>query len=291
MTLNPFTLHGMPFVMFYIALMVVTFIVLRRAMMAAETEGVPPVPRYDDPYLIAYLRDGAAEALRVATVALTDRGLLELDGDKVQMRKRHAAELVKRPIEKAVLRCYATPGDGTRVLRDGAALKACEEYRSALERHGLVAGAATRERRLPKVAIAAAVLLGVAAARIVEALWAGRHNLGFLIALSLLSAFLLWRFWRRRLTYAGDEAITDLKVLFKRLPERAASLKPGGESNEMAMLAAVFGLTALPAAAYPFVEKIYPKPQGDSSSSGGDSGSSCGSSCGGGCGGGGCGGV
>ena len=80
-------------------------------------------------------------------------------------------------------------------------------------------------------------------------------------------------------------------MLFKRLPERAASLKPGGESNEMAMLAAVFGLTALPAAAYPFVEKIYPKPQSDSSGSGGDSGSSCSSSCGGGCGGGGCGGV
>lgn len=292
MTLNPFSLHGVQFLLFYVVLMVVTIVVLRRSMRAAETGSVPPSPRFDDPYLIAYLRGGADEALRVATVSLTDRGLLEIQGDKVGLRRRRAADIVKRDIEKAVAKAYATPGEGSRVLRDTAALQACTAYREQLETRGLLAGKAMFAQRLPAVATAAAVLLGVAGARIVEALLHGRHNLGFLAVLALISTFILWRLWRRRLTFAGDAALDDLKVLFKRLNDRAKSLKPGGESNEMAMLIAVFGLAALPVDAFPFVEQLYPRPQGgDSSSGSSDSGSSsCGSSCGGGCGGGGCGG-
>ena len=59
----------------------------------------------------------------------------------------------------------------------------------------------------------------------------------------------------------------DLKTLFKRLKSRASALKAGGESNEMAMLIAVFGLAALPATAFPFVEKLYPQPRSESSGS------------------------
>ena len=72
-------------------------------------------------------------------------------------------------------------------------------------------------------------------------------------------------------------------------------LRTGGATNEALMLAAVLGIHALPAEAFPFVHQVYPKPM-SSSSSGGDGGSwgsSCsssgGSSCGGG--GGGCGGC
>lgn len=288
--LNPFTLHGVQFLLFYLALMAVTFIVLRRVVRAAEIDPPLPAPRLDDPYLIAYLRGDAEEALRVTTVSLVDRGLLEMEGDQVALRRRRAADLVKRDIEKAVAQAYATPGDGSRVLRDAGALRACSAYRQQLETHGLLAGPAARERRLQPVAVAAAVLFAVAGVRIVDALWHGRHNLGFLAALAAISALLLWRLWRRRLTFAGDAALADLKTLFKRLKSRASALKAGGESNEMAMLIAVFGLAALPATAFPFVEKLYPQPRSESSGSSDSSGSSCGSSCGGGCGGGGCGG-
>jgi hypothetical protein len=92
--------------------------------------------------------------------------------------------------------------------------------------------------------------------------------------------------------------MADLNQLFKRLKGRAYTLSAGGKTNEAALLAAVFGLSALPATGFPFISTLYPaKNKSDSNSSGcGSSSSSCsssssscssGSSCGGG---GGCGG-
>lgn len=288
--LNPFALGGPAFLLFYLVLMAVTFIVLRRAMRAAETAAAPPAPKFEDPYLIAWLRGGEKEAIRVATVSLVDRGLLAVDGDKLSLPDLQAVELVRRDIERAVLRAYRSPGDAERAAKDSAVRQACRQYKASLERHGLVAGRDTFTRRGPQIAIAAAVLLGTSAVRIGQALLHGHHNLVFLGALTLIAAVALIVHWRRPRTFAGDAAIADLETLFKRLKDRAAMLRPGSGGNEVAMLAAVFGLAALPAGAFPYVATLYPRPPNESSGGGSSDSSSCGSSCGGGCGGGGCGG-
>jgi hypothetical protein len=49
---------------------------LRRAGESAE----PPAVNLSDPYLIAYLRGGKNEVLRIATVTLIDRGYLTVLG-------------------------------------------------------------------------------------------------------------------------------------------------------------------------------------------------------------------
>ena len=75
-SLNPFNLHGPAFLAFYIGRMVITLWALKRWLRVFEGRAGTPPPRFDDPYLIAYLRGGVEEAARVATVSLIDRGLL-----------------------------------------------------------------------------------------------------------------------------------------------------------------------------------------------------------------------
>jgi uncharacterized protein (TIGR04222 family) len=285
MSLNPFHLGGPAFLAFYVALMVVTVIALRASMRARELADAPPAPKFEDPYLIAWLRGGDVEAARVATVALVDRGLLTAQGSTLALRDPQAVEIARRDIERALLRLYRNPGSAQNAHKDAAVRRACERYRQTLAQHGLVAGGTVFARRLAPIAIAAAVLLGVSGARIAQALAAGRHNLAFLTILTVVAAVILVAHWGRRRTFAGDAALADLKALFSRLKGRAATLRAGGGA-EVAMLAAVFGLAALPGAAFPFVEKLYPAPANSSDGGGSSCGSSCSSSCGGGCGGG-----
>jgi hypothetical protein len=110
-----------------------------------------------------------------------------------------------------------------------------------------------------------------------------------LLAVAVFLVLLALTFRRR--TALGDDVLADLQQLFAGLNARAALLPADGSSNEMAFVAAVFGIAA--ATVNPRVaalKDLFPKASSSSSSSSG-CGSSCGSSgCGSSCGGGGCGG-
>lgn len=285
--MNPFALHGFAFLFFYIVLGVMTLIALRFWFKFSEP-AKSDLPKFNDPYLIAHLRGGDEEAIKIATISLADRGLLVFEGDKIK-RKYGDRDLAQREIEHAILKACARPVEGNDVLTDMGAKRACEGYKKSLVDAGLLAGPATYAQRLIGVGAAAVLLLGTATYKVQLALSQGRHNVGFLIALALIFTVILFAVWRVRRTGAGDAAVADMKQLFKRLKDRAGNLKSGGQTNELAMLLGVFGLSAVSASAFPFIEKLYPAPRSDSSSSCGSS-SSCSSSCGGGCGGGGCGG-
>src|SRR6476661_6771597 len=105
--LNPFDLPGPAFLVFYAALGVCVAIALRNFRRRRE-EGRPVRIETSDPYLIAYLRGGKNEAVRVAAVSLVDRGLLKEEGtDRLVAASKN--DTVRRPIEKAILRVYARP--------------------------------------------------------------------------------------------------------------------------------------------------------------------------------------
>ncbi|MBL8514958.1 MAG: TIGR04222 domain-containing membrane protein [Betaproteobacteria bacterium] len=285
--MNPFELRGFSLLFFYIVLGVFTMIALRYWYKFSEP-AKSEMPKFNDPYLIAYLRGGEDEAIKVAVISLTDRGLLTLDGDKLK-RKYGDKDLAQREIEHAVLKACARPAEGAAVLKDAGAKRACEGYKRTLVEAGLLAGPETYAQRLAGIGAAAFVLLGTAGYKIQLALSQGRQNVGFLVFLAIIFTICLLAVWRIRRTGAGDAAVADMKQLFKRLKDRASNLKGGGQTNELAMLIGVFGLSAVTASSFPFIEKIYPV-QSSNSGSGCGSSSSCGSSCGGGCGGGGCGG-
>src|SRR5215510_2336538 len=105
--MNPFDLRGPEFLLFYAVLSVVVIGLLtlvRRRFELREGQRV----KLTDPYLIAHLRGGPQEAIRVATVSLIDRGLIESQtGGRLSLKDASAEGLVQHPVEKAVVACLA----------------------------------------------------------------------------------------------------------------------------------------------------------------------------------------
>ena len=81
----PFDLPGPEFLVVYLivgAIVITAMLLLRHS---AETAG--PKISLTDPYLVAFLRGGQNETLRVATVSLIDRGILKADGKRWSRRR------------------------------------------------------------------------------------------------------------------------------------------------------------------------------------------------------------
>lgn len=296
--MNPFDLAGPPFLLFYVVFAIATVWILGRVRRASE-DGDPGRVSLTDPYAIAYLRGGSNEVLRVASVALADRGLLVPSSTTLETRKDAHA---KHPLEAALLEKYREFGAATAIFTDKGLAAATEPLRASLTDLGLLPGHRENQSRARLFALGLAILLTVSGARLVQASSRGQRNVVFLIVLSIFAAIAASAAAFPRRTAKGDRLLDDLRTLFSGLRERAPSLRAHAASPEVALLAAVFGVGLLPAGDFGWIRKAFPKSSyasesassscgsGCGSSSGSSSGSSCGSSCGGGCGGG-CGGC
>jgi uncharacterized protein (TIGR04222 family) len=296
--LFPFNLTGPQFLAFYAAFAVVVIVVhwvlhIRPGAAAPGTTGPSLDTLTNDPYLIAGLREGADEAIRVAVVNLVDRGLLSTQGSGLRATGRANAESLRRKLDRVIIqRCKFAPLSAAEIVKDEAVRAAAAEIETHLQSQGLLLNAADLAARTRARYGVLLLLAGVSLLRIVQAVMAGRSNLWFLVFETLIACFIAWKLPHARLTQIGQRALSALHTLLERLKKRAEKLAPGGATNEAILVAAMFGLYALPAAAFPFVEETYPRPKSsDSGSSSSDSGSSSDSSgCGGGGGCGGCGG-
>ncbi|MCM2359586.1 MAG: TIGR04222 domain-containing membrane protein [Geobacteraceae bacterium] len=290
---NPFDLRGPGFLVFYIVLGIAVNLFLRHLTLQKEKDGPAALRVCSDPYKLASLRAGANETLRIVLFSLIDRGLLKASGDQVAAEPQ-AREMVRRPVEQAVVDFFTRPRPATEIFRNAAAVSAGEEYCRELAGEGLMADRIVYGSRMAPSLAALFLLGGVSATKIGIALSRGRHNIAFLIILTLV--FTIWAIctWSRKRTGAGDEVLRRARLRFKGLKERAESIRPGGMTNDAACLAAVFGLAALPSGYFPYVATLFPQavatPDGSSYSGGCGGGGSSGG-CGGGCGGGGCGGC
>src|SRR4051812_26216293 len=182
--MNPFALHGPAFLAFYAVVGVVAVGIQYLWTPVQESLGMLPQLQMTDPYQIAYLRGGRAEALRVAAFSLIDRGLLGAGG-RTLVAEGGAEKQVRRPIEKAVLQVYRSPGPASEMQSDSRAIDACGQYRDTLEAQGLVAGGATFARRLVSFLPAVMVVVFVGVLKLFIAWSEGRHNVGFLILLMI----------------------------------------------------------------------------------------------------------
>jgi uncharacterized protein (TIGR04222 family) len=288
--MNPFQLSGFSFLGFYVLVGVAAIWGLWLWIRQLETANASPTQNMTDPYLIAHLRGGEIEALRVATFSLLDRGLLKADGEQLQRKNGNAVGAVQRPIEKAILKFYAKPGESHKIFKDPEARRACEDYAKTLKAQQMVADAGIYAKRFLPAIVALGLLTAISWTKVNIALSQGRHNVGFLVTLTVVFVIAALVIWFRRRTARGDAMLTDLQSLFARLKNRSEVLRAGGQTNEAALLAAVFGLSALSVSVFPFMERLYPAKSDSSSGCGSSSSCSSGSSCSGGCGGGGCGG-
>jgi uncharacterized protein (TIGR04222 family) len=288
---NPFDLPGPEFLVFYIILTIAVAIGLVVSRRQLESG---PTPRLDvsDPLLIAFLRGGHAEAMRVATVSLIDRGLLTCTSKTIESAKHANAASVRRPIEKELLRKFSASGQAASMFTDDALKSTFDEYEQRLRELRLLPDDYIDRGRQVIFGIALVILGGVSGLKILIALSRGRTNVFFLIILTVIAIYIVTKLSFPRLTQTAKNLLADLKQIYWDLKSRASLIQPGGATLEPMMLAAVFGVGALSGNAFSYARTLFPKADSGAGTWGASCGSSCGggSSCGSSCGGGGCGG-
>lgn len=295
----PFNLAGPSFLAFYAlfaATVLIAYALWLRALGAPSgRDGSVTLDALTaDPYRIACLRAGPDEAVKLAVVNLIDRDLLtHAKGTGWRATLKGDPGLQRRSLDRVVLgQCKAAPLSADEILADRTVQKAAAEIEADLQAKGLLFTTAQRARRHAVRRGVILLLAGVAGLRIIQALFNGQHNIGFLILLAAV-ACIMPVLTQGRFTRQGRRALDSVTALMARLKGRADRLVPGGATNEVVLYAAVFGLYALPATTFAYVEQTFPRPRdtsgsgssgSDSSSSSSDGGSSCGGG-GGGCGG------
>jgi uncharacterized protein (TIGR04222 family) len=272
-----FDLNGPQFLALYVALASVVLIGLhvRRRIRRTGADGDERTFAYAaDPYRLAYLCYGAAHALRLATISLVDRGVLQAEEHDLRTVVDRRDRDALHPIETKIA-SYFVGGKqpANSVLKLHAAAR--ELFEPPLVAAGLLPDAAARSQEKLVAIAATAGLAGVAGARVLVSVARGHQNVEFLIALALLAAWLAWRSIPR-LTPKGEHVVTDLRALLK----QSHPMEEGREQPQL--LAAIFGI-----AAYPIVDKaVQDALFGKAVASGSGACGSCG-----GCGGCGCGGC
>ncbi|MCX7291313.1 TIGR04222 domain-containing membrane protein, partial [Janthinobacterium sp.] len=302
---NPFDWSGPWFLLAYLVFGVLVLYLARELLIRQELRNPhAQLSLADDPYRIAFLRGGALEAVKIAAIVLVDRGLLRADGPLLETASADSLRFASHDIERDVLRLYlGRQGHSKELAVQAEMLPSCRAYLETLTQQELLVGPPLLRRRERITWTAHWLLLTVAAVKAVIAISRQHYNLLFLALLLAVFLLMLRGLRNRRSSWSAQRLLTDLRMLFGRLNMRSSRLQAGSNSADMALLAAIFGLGALPPSVYAYVAQLYPVARhhtGSDSSSGstGDSGggssgdgggSSCGSGCGGCGGGGGCG--
>jgi uncharacterized protein (TIGR04222 family) len=276
----PFDLRGPEFLLFYLAVSVVVVVASILLRHSAEPADTPKI-NLSDPNLIAYLRGGKNEVLRVVTISLVDRCLLVATGTKLTACEG-AFGKAQSEVERKVVRHFNPSAEAATIFKMKDVDPEMSQYAAELTRLGLLTDEAEKETQKLRMAIALALLLGIAIFKLMVALATGHRNVGFLILLAVLDTIAVVIISRPRLTKAGQRMLDDLRTLFGGLRARSEQIQNGASPAEFALMAAVFGTATIPSA-----KKMFPQ------AGSGGCGSSCGSGGdgGGGCGGGGCGGC
>ncbi len=288
--MNPFDLRGPEFLLFYLCfslVVIIANILLRRR---AESGDAPKID-LSDPYLIAYLRGGEDEALRVAMISLVDRGILAPDDEIIRIADYSADDLAKHPIELKMIQRLGAPG-GTvsydapeSILKSGVLKSALQPYRDKLERAGLMPDASLRRDRLMRLLLALMALGVVAVIKIQIGLSLGKP-VGVLVVMMIIAMAVAALTSFPRLTARGKATLADATNLYAGLRTQVSSMTPGSGTAELAMVAAVFGIAALAATPFAYAQTLFGQSGNDhsesswwsSSSSCSSSDSSCGSS-------------
>jgi uncharacterized protein (TIGR04222 family) len=286
---NPFDWRGPDFLQFYVILGVIVMIAVVLLRRRSESPVASTAPLTD--YLkIAYLRGGPDEALRVATVSLLDRGLVEAVGEHHVKTSSATLPAGLQRTEHGVLETCREPTRASAIVDDTILrMTVTAECEGHLVRAGLLPDDKVKADRQWLLVASVAFLALVAVIKIVIALGRGRTNIAFLILAVPIFGYVLSRIATPLRTLAGEAMLADLRQLFAGLRDRTGSIGTPSQAQELALAAAVFGIGTLPGRG-PAWMNLFRKPQTASSASCGSGCGSGGSSCGGGCGGG-CGGC
>jgi len=276
--MNVFDWRGPQFVLFYLVFGVALYFIARQLRAWTDPRGARDPTPNDDPYLVACLRGGPAEAIRVCIVSLLDRGLLQSTDNQLHSAAT-AARVVRRPLERAIIaRAQAAPTRVRDIVRDDSVQQQAALLRDELAAQGFYAVPRILPVRILIYVLCAGAAIWVALHKLLLAIERGRSNVLFLylMPVALCIALAIAIFPRR--TLAGEAHVRALKRLFARTHDNRQQLRFGGQSTELVWLSAVFGLSALPHTSFPEVYQLFPGTRRNANASTSCSSSGCGSS-------------
>jgi uncharacterized protein (TIGR04222 family) len=275
--MNPINLSGPNFLIFYFCFSVIVILAVRHYRHRAES-GPAPKMELSDPYLIAYLRGGEKEVLRLGVITLIDRGLLTVDGATIRQTEQEILRDAINPLEYEVLKKFSIPARAASILEDATLKEACAPYGGKLEQAGLIPDESTVADRISRFLVAAGILVAIGLPKIFIGISRDRP-VAFLIILMIAAVVVTAITSFPRLTRRGQLALEDIQTLYAYLRDRASDLRRGSATPEMMMLAAAFGIAALAPTEYAFARSIFTRHSSSGCSSCGSySGFSCGSS-------------
>jgi uncharacterized protein (TIGR04222 family) len=297
------SMPGPMFLLLYGTVILTTFVgcMLWRSFWEPRSDAdLPPIPKAPDPYAIAFLRGGENEVARLAVFHLLQQGYLEMP-ESVLKRKiaRSPDAPEKRPessIERLVLLHFSTPRYPNQIFGDltSTVQRHCNEYRRQFEQDGLMTTAAMKNASLVGLMASLAIILGLGGFKLIDALNEGRSNVGFLIAMAIVSCIILvFICVHRGVTRLGRRYLEEVQREFADLRAFDEEIKMSASKTASTGFLAmgIYGASVLVGTQYSYVitalEKVASKGGGLGTGGGGCGGGGCG---GGGCGGGGCGG-
>jgi uncharacterized protein (TIGR04222 family) len=303
---NPIAnMHGPTFLWFYtvvaFSFALVGWFVVRGADKSGNRKP-PKVPRDPDPYLLAYLRGGENEVIRLGILSLLQRGYIEQSDDGFEPLRHHPPLRHLDEIEETIFdyideKDYTvTPSIlfGSTLLADKVG-EYCDEFEDIGQREQfLMPESAIRTANIMRW-LGTWGLLGLGAYKIIVAFSRGRHNVIFLIFMMVIFNIILRAILNvDRLSKRGKAYFEQLELAHARIRDRITEY----EEDDPAFLlgASIFGLMILQGSVFDYYPGMFHvgAVSGSCGAGCGSCGSSCGSSCGGSCGGGcggGCGGC
>jgi len=235
---NPLDLLGPEFLLFYIATAFVLNLVLYIWVRSSEPVGVPDARAQTllrDLYMLAYLRGGATETIKLAIFGMTERGLLQPLNALV---KSDAKAITNNMIERQVAAECLTSKHVHDLAKLSSLRMVADKYAEPLKECGLIASQAEYNRRMPMLLAIGGLLVLLSGAKISIAISRGRSNIMFLVVLSAFAVFICWRIFMMQRTSRGTHALQMQQSLFHRLLNRVKQLASKGATNEAIIVAA-----------------------------------------------------
>jgi uncharacterized protein (TIGR04222 family) len=278
--MNPFNLAGLEFLLFYLILCSVVIVALVRFRRTAESGAIPKTS-LSDPYLIAYLRGGKNETLRVAMLSLIDRKLLTVNNQTVQTAENVSPNMVSIPLEQGMLTLFAKASSASSIYLSPTLESACLRYENRLKQDGLLPDDQTKVKRFQRLVMVSGIILGVGFARIVQSLVTGHYNLSYLIMMMVVAVIIARAYYSPRLTQRGKDFLEDIQTLYAHLKNTTENPQHGSASTDsMILTAAVYGIGAITTySTLSYAHTLFPGVRENSSVIGSSCSSSCGSSC------------
>src|SRR5688572_28745437 len=181
--MNPFNLPGPEFLLLYFCFSLVAVIAMVVLRNRAESGGAPKMD-LADPYLIAYLRGGENETLRVAVISILDRGMLAQEGRTIRSAEPLPAVVDPTSLDYAILKKFQVPATAASVFKDRNLTYLLKSYNEKLQLAGLLPNSEIRGARWRRLLITILALGTVGMIKVIKGLSLGK-SVSLLIILML----------------------------------------------------------------------------------------------------------